>query len=740
MSTWDGDGTHPVPLNFRVLFAAIPTAYLVMTPDLIIAEANAAYLDVVGRSREDLVGRPVFEAFPPTPDALDENGLNPLQLSFERARDRGQPDVMPIHKYDVVDPISGEMVERFWSLISAPVLDEDGTARLVLQRVEDVTDYVREREGRQAEVQRVQAWQRRVEVVEADLYARLQELRAALEAKDLAARRLASFGDLALQLTAAATVEDLERIVIGRGLRVLGADGGAVISLEEDGGWRVTVNAALGEHVQVKYGNVPYDSPLPACWTARTSERLLLPTRASGSAFHEVMAAVYADTRRYGWAFLPLMVQDKSLGSLAVAWSDEHQFRPDELDLLDGFAAQCAQTLERIRATQAQRKAALAAQRMSETLQRSLLTQPPTPDSLRIAVRYQPAAQEAQIGGDWYDAFVTAADATLLVIGDVNGHDRTAAAMMGQVRNLLRGMAYDSDDGPAVLLSRLDVALRGLHLDTLATAVLARVEQSATDRIRGVRRLRWSNAGHPPPLLRQPDGTVQILDGEHDLLLGLDPGTSRREHVVELVAGSTLLLFTDGLVERRATSLDDGVARLAEVLAAEGWQEPEVLCDRLLASIGLEANDDDIALLVLRLAEQVGQDRASETADASVTEVLTLSADPRAVREARQLTARLCALAGLIEDVCDTAVLLTSEVVTNAVMHGRSQARIVVTVGPREVLVEVGDDNSRPPVLQPHDEDALGGRGVGLLEVAASAWGVRDQPVGKVVWFALRIA
>lgn len=130
----------------------------------------------------------------------------------------------------------------------------------------------------------------------------------------------------------------------------------------------------------------------------------------------------------------------------------------------------------------------------------------------------------------------------------------------------------------------------------------------------------------------------------------------------------------------------------------------------------------------------------NDSAHHSVTEVLTLPADPRAVRAARQLTARLCALAGLVDDVCDTAVLLTSEVVTNAVLHGRSQARIVVTVGPREVLVEVGDDNSRPPVLQPHDEDALGGRGVGLLEIAASEWGVRDQPIGKVVWFTLRTA
>ena len=238
--------------------------------------------------------------------------------------------------------------------------------------------------------------------------------------------------------------------------------------------------------------------------------------------------------------------------------------------------------------------------------QRSLLTSPPAPDGLRISVRYQPAAQEAQVGGDWYDAFITAAGSTLLVVGDVNGHDQTAAATMGQVRNLLRGMAYDSDDSPAVLLSRLDAALQGLQLDTLATAVLARVEQSASDRVRGVRRLRWSNAGHPPPLLRRPDGSVHVLEADPDLLLGLDPGTHRGERVVEVRTGSTLLLYTDGLVERRDAGLDQGVARLAAVLAASGGGSAEELCAALLASIGPDGNDDDIALLVLQVDDGPG--------------------------------------------------------------------------------------------------------------------------------------
>lgn len=603
--------TGPVTLDFEALFGALPTAYLVMSPDLVIAEANDAYLALVGRTREEILGRPVFEAFPPPADALDADGRNPVQLSFERARDTGTVDPMPLAKYDITDPATGTTVERWWSLISAPVLDADGATVLVLQRTEDVTDYVRERREQAARHDADEAWRARAEAVEADLFARAQELAAAQDARDVASRRLASLGEVALQLTAAGTVEDLERIVVGRGLQVLGADAGAIVSSHDDGGWRSTLNPALGARAQVTYGALPYDSPLPGPHVARTGQRVLLPTVASGLAFDEAvgasessMADVYRDTGRLGWAFLPLLGREECLGALAVSWVEEHPLRPDEVELLDGFAAQCAQALQRIRATEAERRSATAARRMSEALQRSLLTQPPLPGPLEVAVRYQPAAQEAQVGGDWHDAFRTAAGSTLLVVGDVTGHDRAAAATMGQVRSLLRGAAYDSDDSPGVLLSRLDAALAGLQVGSLATAVLARVEDGSEAPVPGgaaaPHRLRWSNAGHLPPLLRRPDGEVDVLDGEPDLLLGLDPWTPRGERVADLLVGSTVLLYTDGLVERRTASLDEGVAGLAKVFAVEGWRTPEVLCDLLLATVGPEA-EDDVALLVLRV-------------------------------------------------------------------------------------------------------------------------------------------
>lgn len=119
------------------------------------------------------------------------------------------------------------------------------------------------------------------------------------------------------------------------------------------------------------------------------------------------------------------------------------------------------------------------------------------------------------------------------------------------------------------------------------------------------------------------------------------------------------------------------------------------------------------------------------------SEALVLPPDPRAAREARRLTARLCASAGLVEDLSDIAELLISEVVTNVVVHARSEARVCVTVTPGQVVVEVGDDDERPPVLRPDDETALGGRGISLLQASATAWGVRPEPGGKVVWFSL---
>ena len=244
---------------------------------------------------------------------------------------------------------------------------------------------------------------------------------------------------------------------------------------------------------------------------------------------------------------------------------------------------------------------------LAEGLQRSLLTDPPEPDHVHVVVRYEPAAETAQVGGDWYDAFLQPDGSTMIVIGDVIGHDTVAAAAMGQVRGLLRGIAADSGAGPADLLRRVDRVMQVLQVDTTATAVVARLEQTPEERERGVTRLRWSNAGHPPPLLVTADGDVVVLpEGDADLLLGIDPDVARSETQVELQRGATVLLYTDGLVERRGQSLDDGLERLHAALT-ELAREPlsfEALCDAVLARLLPDRPEDDVALVAVRLHPQ----------------------------------------------------------------------------------------------------------------------------------------
>lgn len=237
---------------------------------------------------------------------------------------------------------------------------------------------------------------------------------------------------------------------------------------------------------------------------------------------------------------------------------------------------------------------------LAEGLQRSLLTDPPEVEGLQLAVRYQPAAQAAAVGGDWYDAFRLPDGPTAIVIGDVVGHDVQAAAAMGQLRGMLRGIAYRPDADPGAVLTRLDTAMEGLTVNTTATGVVALVDRDA----HGAHRLRWSNAGHPPPMLIRSDGTVTALPNPNpDLLLGFDPSTPRLALELPADPGTTLLLYTDGLVERRGQSIDEGLSLLHDLLvdlAGEGV-ELETLCDELLARLLPDEPEDDVALVAVRI-------------------------------------------------------------------------------------------------------------------------------------------
>jgi serine phosphatase RsbU (regulator of sigma subunit) len=238
--------------------------------------------------------------------------------------------------------------------------------------------------------------------------------------------------------------------------------------------------------------------------------------------------------------------------------------------------------------------------KVAETLQHSLLTPPPQLDHLDIAVRYRPAAAYQQVGGDWYDAFAQPDGATLLVIGDVVGHNVDAAAAMGQIRSILRGIAYDRPESPAQVLTRVDGVLTGLHLGTMATALIARLEQPSEQAHTGLRTLRWSSAGHVPPLLLRPDGTVQSLDSRPERLLGAESPHPRTDHEVLLHPGDTVVFYTDGLIEHGRTEIDEGIARLTDELSEMADLPLEKICDQLLDRIAPGRTDDDIAILAVR--------------------------------------------------------------------------------------------------------------------------------------------
>jgi serine phosphatase RsbU (regulator of sigma subunit)/PAS domain-containing protein len=293
---------------------------------------------------------------------------------------------------------------------------------------------------------------------------------------------------------------------------------------------------------------------------------------------------------------LALRARGRTVGALSIyRLADRPLPDPEDVATARQVADRVAVALDNSRLHDQQR-------RLAEGLQRSLLTAPPQPDHGEIVVRYKPAMRAAEVGGDWYDAFLQPSGATMVVIGDVVGHDTAAAAAMGQLRGMLRGIAYREGPGPAAVLAELDAAIEGLGMGTMATAAIARVEQTPEDRAAGLTRVRWSNAGHPAPLLMHVDGRIEELAlPRPELMLGVNPLTPRTDAVVTVARGATLLLYTDGLVEGRDLPLDEGVARLRAALAELADEPLAVLCDEVIERLRPEGLQDDVALVAIRL-------------------------------------------------------------------------------------------------------------------------------------------
>jgi GAF domain-containing protein len=354
--------------------------------------------------------------------------------------------------------------------------------------------------------------------------------------------------------------------------------------------------------------------------------------------------------------------------------------------------------------------------RAAATLQRSMMpTRPPRIPGVRIAHHYMPGDRQAQVGGDWFDAIQLPGGRVALIVGDVMGHGLQAAAVMGQFRTAVITMA-GLDLPPAQLLRHLDNLAHRLGTEHLATCVYA-----VYDPIH--RTLTLANAGHIPPVLAGSDGRGELLQIPGGAPIGVG-GVPFDTVEIPAPDGSWLVLCTDGLVEVRGQGIDAGLAALcANVI--EPQQSPEDVCAQILARLHSEDRRDDVALLVARFEGIAPQDVVR----------WTLRLDHREVARARELTRRQLGEWGL-ERLSDTAELLVSELVTNAIRAASYEVELrLMRVG--KLLVEVSDDNHNLPQLQSAEADDVQGRGLALVSHLSRRWGTSRKAVGKVVWFEL---
>jgi serine phosphatase RsbU (regulator of sigma subunit) len=298
---------------------------------------------------------------------------------------------------------------------------------------------------------------------------------------------------------------------------------------------------------------------------------------------------------------VPLAAHDL-LGVLTLT-APGPRFDPDTSLMLVELAHRVAIALDNARRYEQYRVTA-------ETLQHAQLTDLPDAPGLLMTARYLPATQGLNIGGDWYDVFHQPDGSLLAVIGDVTGHGLRAAVVMGQLRTALR--AYAVEDGtPGDILTRLHRMLRHLQPELYATAVIARLRPGRSDVV-------WASAGHPPPVVRDADGTARVLDTKPGIMLGVPVAHTYADQRAELPPGSSLLLYTDGLVERRSRGLDGGIETLGRLLAAVSTHDLErdmdAAADNLLTSLLHDSErDDDVCLLLCHSRETAGREAAGAT-------------------------------------------------------------------------------------------------------------------------------
>jgi len=362
------------------------------------------------------------------------------------------------------------------------------------------------------------------------------------------------------------------------------------------------------------------------------------------------------------------------------------------------------------------REAALREHRIADELQRSLLPPPSfDPDHLHVATYYRAGVEGTQVGGDWYDVIELGAGRTALVTGDVMGRGVHAAAVMGQLRAAVRAYAW-LDLPPGDVLQFLDGVVRDLGNDQIVTCVYAVYDP-------GDRTLSYANAGHLPPLVLTPGESARRLTGAADPPLGTGPLTLAEERV-DLPPGALLALYTDGLVEHRDRDIDTGIDTLTAHLTRSSGPLDDV-AGELVAALLPDEPDDDVALLLAQVHEDTRETRSATR---------RIPSHGRAVQQARQFVSTTLSEWSTPDPPRSDIVLCVSELVTNAVIHGRPPIQLRLRGDAEHVVLEVSDRAPYlPRLLRPTFEDEHG-RGLQLVALIADRWGTRPTPDGKSVW------
>lgn len=348
------------------------------------------------------------------------------------------------------------------------------------------------------------------------------------------------------------------------------------------------------EDLQGPMPPVPEESPMPLSRALRgVASSFVGPETYQGrpdSGIAVEQRRLFEATGMHSAIMVPLRSLHDVMGALTLGRADQpDRFTGTDTALLEDIARRASLALENARLYQHQRQVA-------ETMQRHLLPKLPRSPGRSMAARYLPAPDASHVGGDWYDAFALADGATALAVGDVVGHDLEAAAGMAQLRNMLRAYAVSQQRPPSKVVEWLDRATMDIAEVSMATLVFARMNGYADGRCE----LSWTNAGHPPPLLITREGVARYLTDGHGILLGVAPEQARPDAKAELPPGSTLLLYTDGLIESPGRNLDEGLDRLRRHAAALARRPLESFTDELLTRVRPPDNDDDVALLAVR--------------------------------------------------------------------------------------------------------------------------------------------